>query len=177
MGTRTLETFEQFEQFHDDGMKHELLEGEHIVLPPPKLRHARIQHKLLHHLWAYVQKHQLGDVQMEVAFRLTTNSCLQPDVSFVRTAQIQTADPDAYYQGAPAIAIEVASDSNTITQLDVKMELYFAHGSEEVWVVYPKTRRIRVHAPDGTSRTVASGEMRSDVLPGWSIAVDSIFED
>lgn len=43
MSARTLLTFEQFEQFHDDGLKHELLSGEHIVLPPPKTRHTRIQ--------------------------------------------------------------------------------------------------------------------------------------
>ena len=32
MGARTLVTFEQFEKFPDDGMKHELVKGEHIVV-------------------------------------------------------------------------------------------------------------------------------------------------
>jgi hypothetical protein len=42
MGARTLVTFEQFERFLDDGMKHELLQRQHIVVPPPKSRHTRI---------------------------------------------------------------------------------------------------------------------------------------
>jgi hypothetical protein len=46
MGARTLVTFEQFEQCPDDGMKHELLKGEHIVVPPPKSRHTRVQQKI-----------------------------------------------------------------------------------------------------------------------------------
>ena len=53
MSTRTLQTFEQFEQFQDDGMKHELLKGEHIVLPPANSRHSDIQHRLLHLLYSW----------------------------------------------------------------------------------------------------------------------------
>jgi len=178
MSARTLVTFEQFEQYHDDGMKHELLKGEHIVVPPPKSRHTRIQQKLQDVLRPYVREHHLGEVHIEAGFRLSSNSWLQPDVSFLRTSQMQASDAADYYQEAPAIAIEVASESNTAMKLDLKMELHFAHGSEEVWVVYPTTRRIRVHRPDGTGRTVeASADLRSAVLPGWSVAVDSLFED
>src|SRR5258708_86055 len=65
MSTRTLQTFEPFEQFQDDGMKHELLKGEHIVLPPAKLRHARIEQKLSDVLRPYVHLHKLGEVQIE----------------------------------------------------------------------------------------------------------------
>jgi Uma2 family endonuclease len=176
MGARTLLSFEQFEKFPDDGMKHELLQGEHIVLPPPKLRHTRIQHNLLDALRPHIRKHKLGDVQIEAGFKLSSDTWLQPDVSFVRTAQIERADPNGYYDGAPAIAIEVASESNTAAQLDLKMELYFAHGSKEVWVVYPKTRKIAAHYPDGHSRTFTV-ELKSELLPGLSLAISSLFEN
>ena len=176
MSARTLVTFEQFEQFHDDGMKHELLKGEHIVVPPPKPRHSNVQHKLLHLLWPYVQQHGLGDVRIEFGFKLSSDTWVQPDVSFIRAAQL-AADPDRYYEGAPALAVEVVSESNTQAQLDVKIDEYFTHGSEEVWVAYPKTKKIRAHYPDGTSRTFAGCELRSGLFPGWSIAVDSLFED
>lgn len=176
MGTRTLVTFEQFEQFHDDGMKHELLKGEHIVVPPAKSRHSDIQHKLLHFLRPYVQQHQLGDVRIETGFKLSADSWLQPDVSFLRAAQMEGVDPEGYYEGAPALAIEVASDSNTAAQLDIKLEEYFSHGSEEVWVVYPKTRKVVVHFPGGTSKTIAGAELRSDLFPDWSIPTESLFQ-
>jgi Uma2 family endonuclease len=177
VSTRTLVTFEQFEKFHDDGMKHELLKGEHIVVPPPKPRHSNVQHKLLHLLWPYVQQHGLGDVRIETGFKLSSDTWVQPDVSFIRAAQLKAADPDRYYEGAPALAVEVVSESNTEAQLDMKIDEYFTHGSEEVWVAYPKTKKIRVHYPDGTSRTFAGCELRSDLFPGWSIAVDSLFDD
>jgi Uma2 family endonuclease len=175
MSTRTLQTFEQFEQFQDDGMKHELLRGEHIVVPPAKSRHSSIQHNLLHLLWPYVKQHQLGDVRIETGFKLSSDTWLQPDVSFLRSTQIQAADPDGYLEGSPALAIEVVSDSNTPARLNLKTELYFAHGSEEVWIVYPKTGTVQIHYPNGNSQTVAEGELRSDLFAGWSTPVDSCY--
>ena len=115
---RTLLTFEQFEQFPDDGMNHELLQGEHIVVPPPKLRHTRIQQNLQDAMRAYVREHTLGEANVEAGFKLGSDNWLQPDVSFVRTAQIEQADPDGYYEGAPAIPIEFASESNTAAQVN-----------------------------------------------------------
>lgn len=173
MATRTLLTFEEFEKFQDDGKKHELLEGELITMPPPKRPHTRVQQNLQDALRPYVKEHRLGEVHIEAGFKLSASTWLQPDVSFVRTAQIQHGDPNEYYEGAPALAVEVASESNTAAQLDLKMELYFAHGAEEVWVVFPQTRHVRVHFPDGHSETV-SQTLHSALFPGWSVPVASI---
>jgi Uma2 family endonuclease len=177
MGARTLVTFEQFEQFPDDGMKHELLKGEHIVVPPPKSRHTRVQQKIQDVLRPFVREQRLGEVHIEAGFRLTLDTWFQPDVSFVRTSQIPSSDPSGYYQGAPAVAIEIVSDSNTAVQLDLKTELYFANGSSEVWVVYPKTKKVLVHRADGEIQTIATGDLRSDLLAGWAVLVETLFEE
>jgi Uma2 family endonuclease len=100
MGARTLVTFEQFEKFPDDGMKHELLKGEHIVVPPPKSRHTRIQQKIQDVLRPFVLEQRLGEVHIEAGFRLTSDTWLQPEVSLVRSSQIQSSDRNRYYQGA-----------------------------------------------------------------------------
>jgi Uma2 family endonuclease len=176
MGARTLVSFEQFEKFPDDGMKHELLQGEHLVEPPPIVRQTEIRQTLFDSLRPHVHEHRLGEVHIEAGFKLSSATWLQPDVSFVRTAQIQRVDRNGYYDGAPAIAIEVASDSNTAAQLDLKMELYFAHGAEEVWVVYPKTKKTIAHYPDGHSQTFTT-DLRSDLFPDWSLSVSSLLQD
>jgi Uma2 family endonuclease len=176
MGATTLLTFEDFEKYQDDGLKHELLEGEHITMPPPKRPHTRVQQNLQDALRPYVREHQLGEVHLEAGFKLSSRTWLQPDVSFVRSEQMQRGDPNEYFEGAPALAIEVASDSNTAAQLDLKMELYFAHGAEEVWVVFPQTRRVRAHFSDGHSETLAT-DLHSALFPGWSAPVAVIFPD
>jgi len=174
MATRTLVTFEEFEKYREDGKKHELVQGEHITLPPPKRLHTRVQQSLQDVLRPYVREHRLGEVHIEAGFKLSSDSWLQPDVSFVTTAQMERGDPNEYFEGAPALAIEVASESNTAAQLDLKMELYFAHGAEEVWVVFPQTRRVRAHFPDGHSETL-SDTLHSALLPGWTAPLAAIF--
>ncbi|HEV2689312.1 MAG TPA: Uma2 family endonuclease [Bryobacteraceae bacterium] len=145
--------------------------------PPATVRHSHVRHEIYDALEPFVRQRQIGDVHIVAGFLLSADTWLQPDVSFVRSPQVEVTDPDGYYQGSSAVAVEVASDSNMAEHLDRKIELYFAHGSEEVWIVYPKTRKVCVHYRDGTSRTVAGSELRSDVFPGWSIAVDTLFQD
>jgi Uma2 family endonuclease len=174
MATRTLTTFEQFEKYPDDGHRHELLQGEHIILPPAKSYHSDVQHLLLRILQPYVDQHGLGDVRIGAGLKLSEDTWVQPDVSFLGTSQLRSTPPGGYFEDAPALAIEVASESNTAAQLDLKMELLFAHGAEEVWVVYPQTRRVRAHFPDGHSETLAAG-LQSALFPGWSAPLSAIF--
>ncbi len=169
-------TFEQFEKVPDDELRHELLLGQHIVSLPDTIRRSNIRHAIYHLLRPHVRGHRLGEVFITAGFLLPPNTFLLPAGSFVRTTHLQGTDPDGYLEGAPAIAIEVVSESNTAAQLDRKLELYFAHGSEEVWVVYPETRKIRIHFPDGTSKT-AGNDLQSDLFPGWSVPLSAIFED
>jgi Uma2 family endonuclease len=169
-------TFEQFEQYQDDGMKHELLRSEHVVTPPATIAQSRIRQNLHDALWPYVRERRLGEVYVAAGFKLPGDNFVKADASFIRKSQVAVTDPDGYLEGAPALAIEVASEPNTAAQLDLKMELYFAHGAEEVWTVYPQTRRVRAHFPDGHSETLAAG-LQSGLFPGWSAPLSAIFFD
>ena len=101
---------------------------------------------------------------------------LAPAAEFVlKTVNAAFTDNGAATDWLPCV--EIVSDSNTPARLKLKTEQYFAHGSEEVWIVYPKTGTVRMHYPNGNSQTVAEGELRSDLFPGWSIPVDSLFHD
>jgi Uma2 family endonuclease len=176
MSKRTLLSFETFEKYEDDGMKHELIQGEHVITPPATIGRGRIRQNFHDALRPYVRDRQFGEVYISAGFKLPLDTFLRPDASFIRKSQIERTDPDGYLEGAPALAIEVASESNTAAQLDLKMEVYFAHGAEEVWIVYPKTRRVRAHFPDGHSETLAS-DLQSALFPGWSASLSAIFSE
>jgi len=116
-------------------------------------------------------------VRIEAGYKLSSDTWLQPDVSFLRSSQIEATNPDGYLEGAPAIAIEVLSESNTPAKIAKKTKLFLAHGSEEVWVVDPQKREVLIHLPKGAIQTFAGGELRSDLLPGWSLDLNSLFEN
>ncbi len=143
---------------------------------PATIHRSRLRQNLHDLLWPYVREHQLGEVYISAGFKLPNDTFLKADASFIPKSRADRTDLDGYLEGAPALAIEVVSDSNTAAELDLKMELYFAHGAEEVWVVYPQTRRIRAHFPDGHSETL-SGGLQSGLFPGWSAPLSAVFEN
>jgi len=75
-------------------------------------------------------------------FELNEVNSLMPDVSVLFSGPILTGCK-GLLQGAPGLAIEVVS-SDKASDLEDKIELYLAHGSKSVWVVYPKRRVVCV---------------------------------
>ena len=173
---RTLLTFEQFEQLPDEPGKCELLEGELIALPPAKWRHNSRSERLFLRLRAIVRKMQargegarLGDVHHEMGYRLGPLTWLQPDVSITDPGQ----PANDYYEGAPALAVEMVSESNTPRKIARKVAAFLAHGALEAWVVYPDRREVLVHR-QGFDVATWSGRFSTDLLPGVKIDLDAI---
>lgn len=50
---------------------------------------------------------------------------------------------------APEICIEVVSPSNCVKELREKTAAFLAVGAEEVWIVYPQSKRFEYHGKDG----------------------------
>lgn len=50
---------------------------------------------------------------------------------------------------APEICIEVVSPSNSVKELREKTEAYLAAGAEEVWIVYPQSKRCEFYGVQG----------------------------
>jgi Uma2 family endonuclease len=177
--TTALLTFDEFERLPDQPGKRELLQGELIELPPAELRHNEISERVFLRLHsALIDAHRrgeaadLGKVHHEMGYKLPDDGFVQPDVSVTHAAQ----EEGKYYGGAPAIAIEVVSASNTEETMEMKVGLYFRYGAREVWRVFPKTRHIVVHI-DLASRTIREDEtLTTPLLPGLALTLREILE-
>ena len=80
--------------------------------------------------------------------------------------------------GAPDIAVEVVSPSDTAAEIARKVAEYLAAGSQRVWVVYPAGRRVVVHRADGSVLSYGGDDVITDeeLLPGFSLPLSEIFE-
>ena len=86
-------------------------------------------------------------------------------------------DPDDNLHGSPELVVEVLSRSNTAAEMLDKADLCLLTGSVEFWMIDPKRRTVRVFPRRGDARLYhASESIASEVLPGASIPVDSIFD-
>ena len=52
----TCKTFKEFERMEDSPLKHELIRGDWIELPPAEIAHGKISHRVFHHPEAAVEE-------------------------------------------------------------------------------------------------------------------------
>jgi Uma2 family endonuclease len=172
-------TIEQFSQLPSDGERHELNAGELITMPPPKSLHSRVVRKLLKLLEAFLDKSQSGEAFAEAGFVLSREplTVRQPDISVLGKERIQSTRDDDYFEGAPNLAVEIVSPSDSAQDLQLKVDQYIWAGSKQVWVLYPKSRRVHVFYAGGATtmldetQTLTGGEL----LPEFSVKVAELF--
>jgi Uma2 family endonuclease len=64
--------------------------------------------------------------------------------------------PEALREIPPDPAVEVVSLGESAKEVREKLREYLAAGTPLVWVVYPRTREVIVHTPDGLAHTYGS---------------------
>src|SRR5215213_5933699 len=83
--TTTKLTYDDYVLIPDDGLRHEIIDGEHFVNPSPNLRHQRIIGRIFMAIASFVEEHDLGEVffsPLDVVF--SKHNVVQPDVLFIR---------------------------------------------------------------------------------------------
>jgi Uma2 family endonuclease len=184
MATKTLITVEEFDALPDDGLKHELNRGELVTMTFPIFGHNRVVRRIYDLLSAFLRSHPLGELFFPVSgFLLSALGepvvLRGPDLAYVpRERSAQIADSTKRAQGAPELAIEVVSPSDTPSELLDKVGQYLGAGGLLVWVVYPEEREVRVFEASGAMRILGGGDTieAPDLLPGFSARVAAFFE-
>jgi Uma2 family endonuclease len=181
MGAKTILSLEEFEQLEDDGMPRELDEGELITMSPAKRKHGRIQHKLITLLDRFLEQSPVGEIYVsETGFLLSRDPATlrAPDVAFVRAQRSDQETPEGYLKGAPDLAVEVVSPSDTARHITRKVAQYLRHGGHTVWVVYPEAEEVHVFEASGGLRVLQVGQLLEapELLPGFSVPVQRLFQ-
>lgn len=165
------------------GERYELVEGELIVMTPAKLPHGHVAHNAGVLLGIFNKEHKLGRLfAAETGFytRGDDKTIRAPDVSFVSFEKLPRGKlPDSFGRAPPDLVIEVVSPTDYASAIEEKVQEWLDFGVREVWVFYPKTRRIFVHRPNRDIRKLSADDTLEggDVLPGFSARVAEFFED
>jgi Uma2 family endonuclease len=180
MNRKTLLTANDLEQMpDDDSVQLELDEGELITMPPAGMDHGSQGIDISFVLKAFVKKHRLGRVYgADTGFRLSDDTVRAPDIAFVRKERLAAVHRKGFGFGAPDLAIEILSPSDSIRQLTRKIRQYLAAGCHTVWVVHPERKEIDVYEKSGADRTLTADDRLEapELLPGFSILVGELFE-
>lgn len=156
----------------------ELINGE-VHEKMPTQQHGLIASNINLELALYARQTKTGRPGIEVRHHIPDdkrNSRL-PDVSFVCTKGPLVEQGSV--SGMPDLAVEIKSPTDTITEMRETAAYYVANGSRLVWLVYPNYRLVEVYRPEadveilGEEDTLTGG----DVLPGFTLAVRTLFAD
>jgi Uma2 family endonuclease len=180
MGLRTLKSVEEFDRLEEsDELSYELDEGELVVTTKPRPLHNRIVLRLTVAIEKYLESHRVGEVfNPENLFVLGPNTKRAPDVSFIRAERAKQIDPNADIPGAPDLAVEVLSPTDTVAAVRRKIRQYLAAGAQYVWVVYSETREVEVwREPARAQIELQETDLLEarDLFPGFTLRMGALF--
>jgi Uma2 family endonuclease len=186
-----LMTTEEFLALPDDGVERWLIRGQLREARPDRegnrvtvrnRDHSDIMTRVAQHLanWRDNQPEPRGLVvsgEAGIRLRQTQESTVGVDVAYVSAAVAarRTADT-SLIDGAPVLAVEILSPSDTVEDIHEKIDEYLAAGTAIVWEIDPHHRTITIHRP-GTPPTMVNTtqELTADELPGFRVAVARLF--
>jgi Uma2 family endonuclease len=156
----------------------ELSGGELIMPPHPTHTHQMIVLELATRMRAFVQKRDLGIVQIgPLPVRLWPGKIREPDILFVAKEHSDRIGEQAY--GPPDLVIEVLSPGTRHTDRLEKMVEYARAGVREYWIVDPYGQTVEVFvlregAYELLGKWGEDEEACSEVLAGFEVAVDEV---
>jgi len=176
-------TYDDFVLFPDDGLRHELIDGEHYVTPSPNTKHQKLLGNLHLTVGHWLRVHPVGELFLapfDVVF--TPFDVVEPDLLYMsneRAAEILT---DANVQGVPELVVEIGSPSTRRRDETIKRRLYERAGVSEYWVVDTELDVVRVYRREGESfarpaelSAEAGDVLTTALLPGLALQLVDIF--
>ena len=114
-----------------------------MVMSPASSYHSALQARLAQRLAA------LGGQAFVEASVLTAAGVLVADVAWASAEFMRVHAFETPYRHAPAICIEVVSPSSSVREMREKIDAFLAAGAEEVWIVYPQSKRCAFYGSQG----------------------------
>jgi Uma2 family endonuclease len=162
----------------DDGMRHELLDGVHVVTPSPALPHQAVLREIEARLLGILEGHQELELFWSPAdIVLGARTLVQPDLFVVRKqpGQILRSWTEV---GVPVLAVEVLSPGTAARDRGIKRTIYQRAGVGEYWIVDLDARLVERWRPDDARPEILTGVLiwqPSTDMPELSIELASLF--
>ena len=167
------EQFYQLCQVNQNWQLERTAKGELVIMPPVGGVSGNREADLNGLVWLWNRQSQLGRVfSSSTIFRLPNGGDRSPDVAWVaneRWELLTSEEQEKFPPICPDFVIELRSRTDSLPQLQEKMQEYLNSGLRLGWLINPQAQQVEIYRPNQTVEIVQlpaslSGE---DVLPGF----------
>jgi Uma2 family endonuclease len=164
------------------GERFELIDGVAYAMAGPNDRHQAIAAAVTAQFFIFMQGKPCKvrpapyDVRLFYQEDEADETVVQPDLSVI--CDEAKRGPEGC-RGAPDLAVEILSPSNTALELSRKFDLYRRAGVREYWVISPEEKKLHAHHFEGGQITThIFGETDTavpEIFPGLKIDLQAVF--
>ncbi len=170
-------TYADLERLPDDGLKHELIDGDLYMTARPARRHQYVAARITRRLLDYTDEHG-GEAYPEPGVYFSEVDYVAPDAVLVGPAKLSGLDA-RFVDASPDLVVEASSPSTRRVDLIRKRALYERERVVEFWFVDLDADRVEVYRLSGRRygrpRVVGPGErLQPSHLPGLDVHVDDL---
>lgn len=134
--------YEEYARIPDDGQRHEIIDGRHVVNPAPNTYHQTVSRRIHFQLYQQIELEGLGQVyNAPTDLQLSDTDIVQPDLIVVLQPKLGIIE-FTHIRGIPDLVVEIISPSLARHDRQAKKERYQATGIPEYWIVDPDKRVV-----------------------------------
>jgi len=178
---RRLLTLTDYEALPDDGLRHQLIDGVLVTMPPASFRHGEVAATIAMLLLQFVRPRRLARVATNdpnIVVRRGPDTVLAPAVAVVLSARVpHEGMPSRPTTIVPDLVVEVRSPSDTVSMVAEKTRRWLEAGVQLVWNVDLETETVEVCRRAAAPLLLdANATLDAEpVLPGFGVLVSELF--
>lgn len=154
--------------------------GELLIMPPTGSDTGNRNIELAYQLQAWSRQNNLGKAfDSSTGFTLPNGAKRSPDASWVKIERWNALTPEQQERFAPIcpdFVVELRSRTDSLKELQDKMQEYIDNGASLGWLIDRKNKRVEIYRPDKKVEILENPATLSaeDVLPGFVLNLTSI---
>ncbi len=155
----------------------ELYDGK-VVFKMPNLEHGMVQLNFAAEFKNYLRQNPVGYAMTETNFRIWPERLREsriPDLVFLKKERLPK-DLRHFPALAPDLAVEIISPEDNFSEVMDKVDAYLEQGTQVVWLIMCVKREALICTSSGIRRE-RKKLAAPDLLPGFELSLEKIFED
>ena len=169
--------FYQLCQDNENWQLERMAQGELIIMPPVGGLSGNRESNLIGELWLWNRQTKLGKVfSSSTIFTLPNGAKRSPDVAWVKSDRWESLtleEQEKFPPLCPDFVIELRSCTDSLSQLQEKMQEYLNSGLQLGWLINPQEQQVEIYRPNQAIEivqlpTILSGEK---VLPEFILDI------